>query len=95
MKTETHTSSYIARQKIVVVCEAAIVALSFFHQQAVDNQISGTVPGDNKSGELRKPAQGNSEIIRSLKAFRADLETYCTHKETRVMCSGFCFKAPF
>lgn len=65
----------------------AVVALPLFHQ------ISGTIPGDSKSGELRKPPEGHAEAAPSLKALTTDLGADNTREET--VHSGFCCKAPF
>ena len=62
-KSETNTFSYIARRKVVEMC----MALSSIPLVCVDNQISRRFPGDSKSGELRKPTQGKSETVESLR----------------------------
>lgn len=75
MKTGTHTFSYTAKRRVAEVCGTAIVPLSSFPLGCSCDRISGTVPGDSKSSELRKLPQEHPEAAHSLIALTTDLGT--------------------
>ena len=88
MKTETTTFSYIARQKVVVVC----VALSSFPVASCWQPNKRDISRWQQvwwTQETRPQKQWNCSLSESLHNY---LETNSTHEETRVVCSEFCFR---